>query len=57
MTSNEVIQKLRESNRAEASRGTGIPYGYLCKLVYGKIQDPGTSKIEKLREYFAREAQ
>lgn len=39
----------------QVARETAIPYGYLSKLVYGEIGNPGSHKIDKLREYFERE--
>jgi predicted transcriptional regulator len=55
MTSDEVIQKVKAvPNRRELARQTGLPYDYLCRLAGGRIQDPGSSKIDLLREHFQR---
>lgn len=50
----QVIERLRTANRAEVSRGTGIDYMYLSRLVWGHIVSPGSQRIDKLREYFER---
>jgi hypothetical protein len=55
VTKDEIISRLRTMNRKEVSRKTGIPYGYLSKLVYSEIDDPGHSKIDTLREYLISE--
>lgn len=52
MTRDEVITRLRSENRKAVARSTGIPYGYLNKLVYGEIQNPGSHQIDKLRTHF-----
>lgn len=52
MTRDEVIQRLRTENRAKVARATGIPYPYLCKLVYGEIKNPGSEQIDNLRMHF-----
>lgn len=49
-----IIERLREANRMQVSRETGIPYGYLSKLVYDEIANPGSRNIDKLREYFSQ---
>ena len=52
MTKHEVISRLKSENRAEVSRGTGLPYGYLSRLVYEEIKNPGSEQMDKLRSYF-----
>lgn len=51
MTRDEVIERLKKENRKAVSRSTGIPYGYLSKLVYGDIENPGHQQMDKLRSY------
>jgi hypothetical protein len=54
MDTHQVIERLATCpNRAEVGRKTGLGYTYLCRLVRGDIKDPGASKIDTLREYFA----
>lgn len=58
MTSDEVIQRVKAApNRKELARRTGLPYDYLCRLAGDRIRDPGSSKIDLLRDFFQREAQ
>lgn len=53
MTREEVIRRLREApNRADIARATGIRYGYLAKLVYEDIKNPGSEQMDKLRSHF-----
>lgn len=55
MTSQEVIERIRGvPNRKALSRETGLPYDYLCRLVKGRIKDPGSQKIDVLRDYFQK---
>lgn len=55
MTKDQLITRLRNSNRRAVARATKIPYGYINKLVYGEIDNPGHIRIDKLREYFISE--
>jgi hypothetical protein len=56
MTSAEVIERLKTApNRQRVAEATGIQYGYLSKLVYGLIKNPGSAQIDTLRDYFQRE--
>jgi hypothetical protein len=55
VTKDEIISRLRSMNRKEVHRKTGIPYGYLSKLVYGEIEDPGHTKIDTLRAFLISE--
>lgn len=57
MTKDEVIQRLRESNRAEVHRATGLPYRYLRNLVDGDIDNPGSMQMDTLRNYFSQQDQ
>lgn len=57
MTVDEVIRRLRESNRAQVERETKIPYRYLRHLVEGSITNPGSRRLDALRAYFAKQAQ
>lgn len=52
MTRDEVIQRLSQENRAAVSRATGLRYMYLSRLAWGKIKNPGSGQIDKLRAYF-----
>lgn len=52
VTRDEIISRLRAVKRKEVSRATAIPYGYLNKLVYGEIKNPGSAQIDRLRGYF-----
>ena len=52
MTRDEVIQRLKKENRAEVARGTNLRRGYLDKLVYGEIENPGSTQMDRLRSYF-----
>jgi len=62
MTKEEVIQRLKkEPNRAqlardlELKRKRGQPkinYLYISRLVYDEIKDPGSARIDRLREYY-----
>ena len=52
MNTDQVIERLRRSNRAEVSRATGIDYMHLSRVVWGKIKNPGSKYIDKLREHF-----
>lgn len=57
MTSDEVIRRVKETpNRKQLARDTGLPYDYLCRLAKDRIRDPGSSKIDLLREHFERPA-
>ena len=51
MTRDEVIERLKKENRKAIARSTGIPYGYLSKLVYGEIQNPGSQQMDRLRSH------
>lgn len=51
MTRDEIIARLKTENRSAVSRATKIPRGYLDRLVYGKIANPGSSQIDALRNY------
>lgn len=55
MSKDEVIKRLRESNRAEVSRRTGLPYRYLRHLIEENIENPGSRQMDLLRDYFGRE--
>lgn len=52
MTKEEVIQRLKQENRAEVARDTGLPYHYLSRLVYEEIRNPGSDQMDRLRSYF-----
>lgn len=52
MTRDELIERLRNENRSAVARATGISYGYLSKLVYGEIKNPGSTQIDRLRSHF-----
>lgn len=52
VTKEEIAQRLRQSNRAEVSRKTGLKYRYLRNIMNGDIGDPGSSRMDKLRAYF-----
>ncbi len=51
----QVIERLKQSNRAAVSRETKIDYMYLSRLVWGKIPNPGSQKIDVLRSYFEQQ--
>lgn len=58
MTRDEVIQRLATAkNRAEVSRATGLHYVYLSKVAWGKIKNPGSAQVDRLRDYFAQQDQ
>lgn len=52
MTRAEVIERLKQENRSAIARATKIPRGYLDRLVYGKIKNPGSGQMDELRSYF-----
>jgi hypothetical protein len=52
MTREDVIARLREENRAEVARLTGLTRGYLDKIVYGTIKNPGSEQMDTLRVHF-----
>ena len=51
-----AIDYLQESKGSwpEICRVTKLQYSWLSKLAQGRIQNPGTRKIEKLLEYSRR---
>lgn len=52
MTKEEVIDRIKHAdNRRALARASGVPYGYLNKLVYGEIKNPGSDQIDRLRSY------
>jgi hypothetical protein len=54
----EIRRRLNETNRAAVSRDTGLPYMYLARVAWGKIKNPGSQQMDKLRTYFlARDVQ
>lgn len=56
MDNDDIIGWLKDHpNRAELARETGLRYGYLCKLVWGEIKNPGSQQIDTLREYRAKQ--
>lgn len=58
MTMDEVIQRLKAApNRSAVAKAADVPYGYVNKLVYGEITNPGVKYIEKLVVYFERQGQ
>lgn len=52
MTKDDVVRRLRESNRARVSRETGLPYRYLRCLIQGEIDNPGSAQMDLLRAYY-----
>lgn len=54
MTTDEIIQRLSATNRAEVARATGIPYMWLSNVVWGDIKSPSSRRIDILRAYFER---
>ena len=54
MTRDEIIQRLRASNRAQVSRDTKLPYRYLRNLIQGEIENPGSKQMDILRNYYSQ---
>lgn len=52
MTRDEIIARLRNAKRKEVARATGLTYGYLNKLAYGEIKNPGSAQVDALRSHF-----
>lgn len=53
MDSKQVIERLRASpNRSRIARETGLKYMHLSRIAWGKVKDPGSSIIDKLRAYY-----
>ena len=42
----------RRGHWPEIAAASGVAYHTLTKIAYGKIREPGTSKIEALAKYF-----
>jgi len=56
MDKEEVRRRLGQYNRMEVHRETGIPYMWLARLEWGKINDPRSTRMDQLRAYLlARE--
>lgn len=52
----EVIERLKVApNRQAVADATGLKYMYLSRLAWGDIKEPGATKLEKLRDYFAKQ--
>lgn len=51
MTKDEVVRRLARMNRAQIARDTGLNYMWLYDVKRGKIKEPGSIKMDKLRAY------
>jgi predicted transcriptional regulator len=57
-TSTEYVRRKLERNRGQWKRisgESGVPYSTIKNLMQGLVNDPRTSTIDRLREYFRRE--
>lgn len=62
MTNEEIIRKLKAEAghgcptgaRARVAEETGLPYGYICRLVYDEISNPGSQQLDKLRQRYEK---
>jgi len=56
ITSADIIQRIRamsEAERRTVHLATGVPEPTLAKIKYGVTNDPRSSTMDALREYFA----
>lgn len=57
ITSADIINRIRGMNEAErrvVHLATGVPEPTLTKIRYGVTNDPRTSTMDALRDYFTR---
>lgn len=57
ITSADIIQRIRAMSEAErrvVHLATGVPEPTLAKIKYGVTNDPRSSTMDALREYFSR---
>lgn len=54
MNTEQVIDRLRASKRADVAKATGLKYMWLSRVAWGHIKTPGSQKIDLLRDYFSQ---
>lgn len=55
MELSEIRKRLSEMNRTKVAKATGLKYMWLYAVQTGRIEDPGSIKLDVLRAYLLAE--
>jgi len=50
----ELPLRLKHENVRQIAEGAGVDKWWLSKLIHGRIEDPGVTKIERLATYLRK---